>query len=168
MNLMTPLRPRRIHSYHDHHVTWQEPHFRNCGDRFAARNGQCELVVAGTPGTFEAMCNRYRPPRAEILESQWQLKPGRLWTRGDVFPRGQGPFLRAARDSTEYQRELVVGQWALIPWFAKTPKLTYSTNNARSEELEAKAAYKYPWQRGQRCIIPAEIFWEPNWESNCV
>ena len=111
------------------------------------------------------MCNRYRPPQAEILESQWQLKPGRLWTRGDVFPRGQGPFLRAARDSTECQREIAVGQWALIPWFAKTPKLTYSTNNARSEELEAKAAYKYPWQRGQRCIIPADIFWEPNWES---
>ena len=28
-----------------------------------------------------------------------------------------------------------------------------------------KASYKQPWARGQRCIIPAEAFFEPNWES---
>ena len=59
----------------------------------------------------------------------------------------------------------MVGQWALVPWFAKTAKLTYPTCNARSEELSAKASYKQPWARGQRCIIPALAFFEPNWES---
>jgi putative SOS response-associated peptidase YedK len=34
-----------------------------------------------------------------------------------------------------------------------------------SEELEQKASYKDPWKRGQRCIIPALSFDEPNWES---
>ena len=29
----------------------------------------------------------------------------------------------------------------------------------------AKASYKLPWARGQRCIIPAADFDEPNWES---
>jgi hypothetical protein len=47
-----------------------------------------------------------------------------------------------------YSRELVAGQWGLIPWFAKAAKLSYSTNNARSEELAAKATYKQPWARG--------------------
>ena len=56
-----------------------------------------------------------------------------------------------------------MGQWGLIPWFAKEPKLTYPTNNARSEELLDKASYKDPWQRGQRCIIPAVSFDEPYW-----
>ena len=28
-----------------------------------------------------------------------------------------------------------------------------------------KASYKLPWARGQRCIIPAAVFFEPNWES---
>ena len=51
------------------------------------------------------------------------------------------------------------------PWFAKEPKLKFPTNNARSEELEAKASYKDPWKRGQRCIIPASTFDEPNWET---
>lgn len=40
-----------------------------------------------------------------------------------------------------------------------------STNNARSEELSWKPSFKDPWRRGQRCIIPAASFDEPNWET---
>ena len=83
----------------------------------------------------------------------------------DLFPGYQGPIIRAARDSTEPRRELIGAQWNLIPWFAETPKLKYATCNARSEELAAKASYKLPWARGQRCIIPAAVFFEPNWET---
>jgi hypothetical protein len=35
------------------------------------------------------------------------------------------------------------------PFFAKTPRLTYQTNNARSE-LAAKATFRDPWRRGHR------------------
>jgi len=62
-------------------------------------------------------------------------------------------------------REVVAGQWGLIPWFAKEARLSYSTNNARSEELANKASFKQPWARGQRCIIPALSFDEPCWET---
>jgi putative SOS response-associated peptidase YedK len=31
--------------------------------------------------------------------------------------------------------------------------------------LSAKASYRQPWARGQRCIIPAEWFDEPCWET---
>lgn len=82
-----------------------------------------------------------------------------------VFPRALAPFIRRGRDDASYTRELVVGQWGLLPWFAKTAKLPYSTNNARSEEVSAKPTYRDPWKRGQRCIIPAISFDEPNWES---
>jgi len=34
-----------------------------------------------------------------------------------------------------------------------------------ARELMEKASYKQPWSRGQRCIIPAQAFFEPNWES---
>jgi putative SOS response-associated peptidase YedK len=90
--------------------------------------------------------------------------PGRWWDE-DVFPRGTGAFIRRVQDDAGYSRELVAGQWGLIPWFAKEPKLKFPTNNARSEELAAKASYKHPWARGQRCIIPATTFDEPNWET---
>lgn len=80
-------------------------------------------------------------------------------------PTRHGAFVRRAQDDAGYSRELVAGQWGLIPWFAKEPKLKYPTNNARSEELSQKASYKHPWARGQRCIIPAATFDEPNWET---
>ena len=77
-----------------------------------------------------------------------------------------GPFIRAERDATaEATRELVIGQWGLVPWFAKAAKLAYSTNNARFEDIAAKASFKQCWQYGKRCIIPALSFDEPNWES---
>ena len=47
-------------------------------------------------------------------------------------------FLRAIPG--ESSTELVVGQWGLIPWFAKAAKLRYSTNNARFEELAQNVA----------------------------
>ncbi|APW37139.1 DUF159 family protein [Rhodoferax koreense] len=113
------------------------------------------------------MCNRYTSPQETDVERFWDLPRGKtlpLWPPTQ-FPRSPGPFIRRAREDAGYSRELVVGQWALIPWFAKAAKLPYSTNNARSEDLEKTASYKQPWARGQRCIIPALDFDEPNWES---
>ena len=116
------------------------------------------------------MCNRYVAPEEAEVERFWNLtardQRPKLW-QGllTVYPRAPGPFIRRRRHAVGYERELVVGQWGLIPWFAKEPKLKFPTNNARSEELEAKASYKDPWKRGQRCIIPAASFDEPNWES---
>lgn len=116
---------------------------------------------------MRVMCTRYIPPDVAEIEREWHIGANNqpaLWPR-QLFPRSPGPFIRRAKDAMGYQRELVVGQWALVPWFAKTAKLPYATVNARSEELEAKPSYRDPWKRGQRCIIPAASFDEPNWES---
>lgn len=112
------------------------------------------------------MCNRYVAPDQGDIERFWHIGRQDPW-RGEVsiFPRAQGPFIRPIKDDAGAGAELVVGQWGLIPWFAKTAKLAYSTNNARSEEIANKASYKLAWQRGQRCIIPAVTFDEPCWES---
>ncbi len=107
------------------------------------------------------MCNRYTPPRPEELAQRF----GRAivnYPPGPIFPRAPGPFVRLDRERSV---EIVVGQWGLVPWFAKTSRLAYSTNNARAEEVAVKASYKQPWARGQRCLIPAASFDEPCWES---
>lgn len=109
------------------------------------------------------MCNRYVTPDQATIERYWHVgrqNPPRLWGP-QVHPPGMGPFIRAC----DQERELVVGQWALIPPFAKDLKLPYSTNNARAEELAQKPTYRQAWARGQRCIIPAESFDEPCWET---
>lgn len=108
------------------------------------------------------MCNRYIPPDQAEIERHWHIGRQRpfSWPK-EVFPRTQGPFIRAEGND----RALVVGQWGLVPDFAKSPKLKYSTNNARSEELSKKASYRKPWIDSQRCIIPASSFDEPCWET---
>ena len=113
------------------------------------------------------MCTRYVSPEAAAIERQWHVGRAHPW-RGipmsiapiDLLPGYRGPIIRAARDSTEPRRELIGAQWNLILCFAKMPKLKYATCKASSEELAAKASYKLPWARGQRCIIPAAVFLE--------
>lgn len=111
------------------------------------------------------MCNLYGSTRDDAIQKYWRPRNSVAWPGGFVGPRKPGAFLRRASDDAGYSRELVVGRWGLIPWFSKTSAIKYATNNARSEELAEKASYKLPWARGQRCIIPADWFDEPNWES---
>ena len=112
------------------------------------------------------MCTRYISPEAGDIERLWHVgaRNPRRWAH-DMFPSYEGAFIRGAKDTAALERELVVGQWALIPWFAKERKLKFPTCNARSEELAEKASYKHPWARGQRCVIPATAFFEPCWET---
>jgi putative SOS response-associated peptidase YedK len=111
------------------------------------------------------MCNRYHPTRAEIVEAQWdfgELPTGdRAWRPG-IGPWGTGPFIRAGGAGPE----LVVGTWALIGDDDKKPiNRPRMTNCARSEDLMERKTYRGPWMRGQRCLIPAERFDYPNWET---
>lgn len=111
------------------------------------------------------MCTRYVSPEAGDMERAWQIGSRHPWRGGEAYPNYEGPLIRAARDAVGPKRELVLGQWSLIPWFAKERKLKYPTANARSEEMTGKASYKQPWARSHRCIIPATAFYEPCWET---
>ncbi|MDO9436712.1 SOS response-associated peptidase [Hydrogenophaga sp.] len=113
------------------------------------------------------MCNLYGSTKEANVRKHWRPTNSLAneWPGGIVAPRKLGPFVRRAKDDVGYSRELVVGRWGLVPWFSNTADIKYATNNARSEELTSKASFKMPWARGQRCIIPADWFDEPNWES---
>ncbi|WP_440111518.1 SOS response-associated peptidase [Acidovorax sp. BL-A-41-H1] len=82
-----------------------------------------------------------------------------------MSPLYRGPFLRAKGQS----RELVVGQWGMIPPNSQTHMPSakdgkrLSTVNARREGMSKSWTYGGPWRRGQRCIIPAELYVEPYW-----
>ena len=113
------------------------------------------------------MCNRYHPARAQIIEAQWQLKPGKFYKPG-IGPWGEGPFIRlkSAPVGASREPELVVGTWALIGDHDKKPiNRPRMRNNARVESVATLRTYGGPWKRGQRCVIPAESYDEPNWES---
>jgi len=107
------------------------------------------------------MCNLYRSTSGSDAQAVWKAgNPLAIdWPGGIVGPRKNGLFLRPARGGDGLA--MVVGRWGLIPWFADTADIRYSTNNARAEEVAHKPSYKLAWQRGQRCIIPADCSTNP-------
>jgi putative SOS response-associated peptidase YedK len=132
------------------------------------------------------MCTRYISPEDREIEDFWAIdrKTNRRkdWVNLlQVFPLSKAPFVRRARDVAEYERELVVGQWGLIPPWSVTnvpqSKPTkeeqekgkkgkrLSTVNSRTDRMEKSFTFRNAWRRGQRCVIPASSFDEPNWES---
>lgn len=65
----------------------------------------------------------------------------------------------------------LVAQWGMIPPHSptRTPMLSsgqrMSTNNCRRERMATAPTYRDAWRNGQRCIIPAETYDEPCWET---
>lgn len=108
------------------------------------------------------MCTRYISPDQAAIERQWHIgRHNQIKWATELFPRAHGPFLRAGEGAID----LVVGQWGLVPHWAESPKLAYSTVNCRSEEMTSKPTFRDAWAKGQRCIIPAVSFDEPCWET---
>jgi putative SOS response-associated peptidase YedK len=74
----------------------------------------------------------------------------------NVAPTREVPVIRVAGE----EREGVMMRWGLIPPFLKGESPKYATFNARIETMESSPAFRDPWQKGQRCIVPAEGFYE--------
>nr|XP_039267626.1 abasic site processing protein HMCES-like [Styela clava] len=68
-------------------------------------------------------------------------------------------------DSDEQGHEGVITlmKWGLVPLWVKDPKQAqYKMNNARSDTMLSKASYKKPLEKGQRCVVLADGFYEWN------
>ncbi len=51
-------------------------------------------------------------------------------------------------------------RWGLVPAWSKTATSKYATFNARLENVADKPAFRDPWRRAQRCLIPAGGYYE--------
>ena len=85
------------------------------------------------------------PPSFEILPSY------------NIGPQTDQPIVRLNRDSDE--RELALLRWGLVPFFAKDPKIGYSTINARAETVASSPTFREAMKR-RRCLVPATGFYE--------
>lgn len=117
------------------------------------------------------MSNVYGPPEPEDVFRRFPeiRRPAALEPyKHGLGPWGRGPFVRPADPADPATGlQLVVGQFALIgDRDTKPDNRPRMTNNARSEELEAKRTFAGPWERGQRCLIPAAWYDEPNYEAD--
>lgn len=77
----------------------------------------------------------------------------------NVAPTDTVPVVRVIRGRAG-EREAVMMRWGLIPFWARGQQPKYSTINATIEKLETAPAWKGPWQRGQRCVMPCAGFYE--------
>ncbi|MFV8835682.1 SOS response-associated peptidase [Aquisalimonas sp. APHAB1-3] len=105
------------------------------------------------------MCGRFVSKTDAVIERAFNVIPRQWthdWARYNVAPTQQVPVIRLA----DGQREGVMLRWGLVPTWAKGRPTNYSTINARVETIDTAATYRGPWQRGQRCIIPALGYYE--------
>lgn len=67
------------------------------------------------------------------------------------------PTMLAGTLDADGYRERV---WSLIPAWAESPRLSYSTFNARAESVQTKPAFRSAWRKSQRCIVPVSAYFE--------
>lgn len=110
------------------------------------------------------MCNLYHmTPKADIDRYFRARVVGDL-VEGTVGPFGRGVFIHDRGEGAQ----AVVGQWGMIAPGAKAARpasRAILTNNARLESVAEKWTYRDAWRRGARCLIPADWYQEPNWET---
>jgi putative SOS response-associated peptidase YedK len=73
-------------------------------------------------------------------------------------PTHDFPAVRRHPDSGARSLDLL--RWGLVPHWSKDEKLAYATINAKAETLATKPTFRDAWQRGRRCVIPLDAFYE--------
>ena len=106
-------------------------------------------------------------PAALGPRDMWPRKPGMMVRATGAVPAS--PAADAAEAPPLPTRELVAGQWGLVPDWVKSasdgklraPKLV----NARSETVTTSDNFRDAWLNGQRCIVPMMAFFVDDWRS---
>lgn len=115
------------------------------------------------------MCSNYFPTVIRERLASFGVQPDLdlgLLTKPQVWPHYRAPMVRPASGGAPGAgREVVLGEFGLVPEWSKQRTNKYATFNARSETVATLASYKGPWARGQRCIVPADVVVEPDWRS---
>jgi putative SOS response-associated peptidase YedK len=137
------------------------------------------------------MCANYQPvTRADRLLAFFGVTRDRDDTPIDVYPTQLAPFIRLAEDGSGpppgrsqggsdpsggsdrrerggiHRLRCDDAFFGLLPHFATEIAFGRRTYNARSETVAKLSSFKDAWRRGQRCVIPAECFFEPRYDDS--
>lgn len=104
------------------------------------------------------MCANYRPASREALSALPLPPPG--FGYAEAYPGSVVPVV-----TNFAPRQWVPAIFGLVPAWAHDLKIIRSTYNARAETLGEKPSFRHAWQHGQLCIIPAEVLFEPCYET---
>jgi putative SOS response-associated peptidase YedK len=117
------------------------------------------------------MCSHYQgiKEREKYLRC-FGVEPPQEPGVADIWPGYAGAFIRAhpnrdAGDEAVPAAAALGGTFGLIPHWARDTKITRSTYNCRSETAADKPSFRDAYKRNQRCIVPAQAIFEPDWRS---
>lgn len=117
------------------------------------------------------MCSHYQGVKnRELYRRHFGVEPPDELGKYEVWPGYAAILIRRPReadvgDEAVPEREALVGQFGLIPHWATDTTIARRTFNCRSETASSKPSFRDAWKQGQRCIIPAAAFFEPDWRS---
>jgi len=106
------------------------------------------------------MCGRYRlSRRKEILAEQFDTNFDDLdWEpRYNIAPTQSVPVIRQGANPPARQATMM--RWGLIPSWSLNPNVGARTINARAETAASKPSFRDPLRK-QRCLVPADAFYE--------
>ncbi len=125
------------------------------------------------------MCNHYEALRQwEYYVKYFHVTEPNTQGKLDMWPRYQGNFIRKPperildpHDDAVPEREALVGRWGLVPKRLEPlpdkikAAMKLSTFNARTEGIANTYTFGPAWKKGQKCIVPADAFYEPDWRN---
>lgn len=105
------------------------------------------------------MCGRYTSEGINVskLVERFDAQPAfaSYDPNNNIKPTQDAPVVM----EHDNQRELLLMQWGLVPFWAKDPKIGGKMFNARAETVAEKPAFKSAFRR-KRCLVPAVGFYE--------
>ena len=90
--------------------------------------------------------------------------------KSDIWPGYKASFTRVhphadTGDDAVLFLECLTGLFGLAPHWAKDIKACKYSFNSRSETAAQKPGFREVWRNRQRCFIPAQAIYEPDWRS---
>ncbi|XP_050407043.1 abasic site processing protein HMCES isoform X1 [Patella vulgata] len=112
----------------------------------------------------------YKSKDGKLRKPSWRDAPGgkKYYPSHNIAPGSHTPVMLSRQHfpSAEFEdgveRVIQPMKWGLVPtWHKGDPyKLEYETNNCRAEGMLTKRTYKIPLEKGRRCVILADGFFE--------
>jgi putative SOS response-associated peptidase YedK len=117
------------------------------------------------------MCSHYQAlKKRDRYRRHFGVEPPVDLGKHDLWPGYAGTFIRRhphadVGDEAVPEREALTGLFGMVPHWSPDTKMTRFTYNARSETAATKPSFREAWKHAQRCIIPADAFFEPDWRT---
>ncbi|WP_322005365.1 SOS response-associated peptidase [Paraburkholderia tropica] len=108
------------------------------------------------------MCTNYAAARRDRLFRHFGVEPPDSPWRDDIYKDYAAPIIRRIDGATQAS----LATFGMVPRRHIPPGVrVFDTMNARAESVGEKRSFSGAWKRQQRCLVPCEAFFEPNYES---